>query len=115
MGCICFSPLAQGQLTDRYLNGIPQGARATKTERVWLTPNEVTANLEKVRQLNGIAQNRGQKLSQMALAWVLRKPQVTSALVGASSVQQLQENLAALNNLAFSDEELAQIEQILGS
>jgi L-glyceraldehyde 3-phosphate reductase len=113
MGCICFSPLAQGQLTDRYLNGIPQGARATKTERVWLTPADVTANMEKVRQLNGIAQNRGQKLSQMALAWVLRKPQVTSALIGASNVKQLQENLAALNNLSFSDDELAQIESIL--
>jgi len=115
MGCICFSPLAQGLLTDRYLGGIPQGARATKTERVWLTPEDVNENIGKVRQLNEIAQKRGQKLSQMALAWVLRKPQVTSALVGASSVRQLEDNLAALKNLAFSAEELEQIESILAS
>ena len=86
IGCIVFSPLAQGQLTDRYLNGIPEGARATKTERVWLTPEDVKQNLPKIRKLNEIAGRRGQKLSQMAIAWVLRKPQVTSALIGASSV-----------------------------
>ena len=113
IGCIAFSPLAQGQLTDRYLNGIPSGARATKTERVWLTSNDIDQNIDKVRQLNAIAQQRGQKLSQMAIAWVLRKPQVTSALVGASSVGQLEDNLAALENLAFSEEELGQIEKIL--
>jgi len=113
IGCIVFSPLAQGQLTDRYLNGIPAGARATKTERVWLTPQDVEANLGKVRKLNEIASRRGQKLSQMALAWVLRKPQVTSALIGASRVQQLEDNLAALNNLAFSTQELGAIEKIL--
>ena len=113
IGCIVFSPLAQGQLTDRYLNGIPRGARATKTERVWLTPDDVHANLPKTRSLNEIAAQRGQKLSQMALAWVLRKPQVTSALIGASSVQQLEDNLAALDNLHFSDDELAKIESIL--
>jgi len=113
IGCIVFSPLAQGQLTDRYLGGIPQGARATKTERVWLTPDDVQGNLPKTRKLNELAIHRGQKLSQMALAWVLRKPQVTSALIGASSVQQLEENLAALDNLHFSDEELQAIEKIL--
>ena len=113
IGCIVFSPLAQGQLTDRYLGGIPQGARATKTERVWLTPDDVQVNLPKTRKLNELAIHRGQKLSQMALAWVLRKPQVTSALIGASSVQQLEENLAALDNLHFSDEELQAIEKIL--
>ena len=113
IGCIVFSPLAQGQLTDRYLNGIPQGARATKTERVWLTPDDVNHNIDKIRKLNELAQKRGQKLSQMALAWVLRKPQVTSALIGASSVSQLDDNLAALNNLNFSEEELDQIEAIL--
>lgn len=113
IGSIAFSPLAQGQLTERYLNGIPAGARASKTERVWLTPDNVQQNIDKVRKLNGLAQQRGQKLSQMAIAWVLREPQVTSALIGASSVSQLDENLASLNNLAFSAEELAEIEKIL--
>jgi len=110
IGCIAFSPLAQGQLTDRYLGGIPAGARATKTVRVWLTPDNVKANLPKVKKLNEIAKQRGQKLSQMALAWVLRKPQVTSALIGASSVQQLEDNLAVLNNLVFDAAELQEIE-----
>jgi len=113
IGCIVFSPLAQGQLTNRYLNGIPEGARASKTERVWLTPDTVKENLPKVIKLNEIAERRGQKLSQMALAWVLRKPQVTSALIGASSVGQLEDNLAALDNLTFSKEELETIEKIL--
>ena len=115
MGCIVFSPLAQGQLTDRYLKGIPAGARATKTERVWLTPVDVEQNLPKVRKLNEIAQQRGQALSQMAIAWVLRLPQVTSALIGASSVEQLKTNLAALERLDFSAEELHAIEQALKS
>ena len=115
IGCIAFSPLAQGQLTDRYLNGIPSGARASKTERVWLTPDDVKENLPKVQKLNELAQQRGQSLAQMAIAWVLRKPAVTSALIGASSVSQLEDNLAALNNLKFSDDELEQIESILKS
>ena len=113
IGCIVFSPLAQGQLTDRYLNGIPSGARATKTERVWLTPDNVKKNLPKTEKLNELAKLRGQSLAQMAIAWVLRKPAVTSALIGASSVKQLEDNLAALNNLKFSDDELEKIEQIL--
>ena len=113
IGCIVFSPLAQGQLTDRYLKGIPSGARASKTERVWLTPNDVEANLPKVKKLNELAQERGQSLAQMAIAWVLRKPGITSALIGASSVKQLEDNLASLNNLKFSDEELDRIESIL--
>jgi L-glyceraldehyde 3-phosphate reductase len=113
IGSIVFSPLAQGQLTERYLNGIPAGARATKTERVWLTPEDVNHNIAKIRKLNDLAQKRGQKLSQMAIAWVLRKPQITSALIGASSVKQLDENLAALANLSFSPEELDAIETIL--
>ncbi|HVM72994.1 MAG TPA: L-glyceraldehyde 3-phosphate reductase [Anaerolineales bacterium] len=113
IGSIVFSPLAQGQLTDRYLKGIPQGARATKTERVWLTPGDVQRNLPKVQKLNEIAKRRGQSLAQMALAWVLRKPQVTSALIGASSVGQLEDNLAALNNLQFGEEELQAIEAVL--
>ena len=113
MGCIVFSPLAQGQLTDRYLNGIPSGARASKTERVWLTPDDVKSNLPTVQGLNELAQARGQSLAQMAIAWTLRKPAVTSSLIGASSVRQLEDNLASLNNLQFSDEESEKIEEIL--
>ena len=113
IGCIVYSPHAQGQLTDRYLKGIPSGARASKTERVWLTPKDVEANLPKVQKLNELAQERGQSLAQMAIAWILRKPAVTSALIGASSVKQLEDNLASLNNLNFSDEELDRIESIL--
>jgi L-glyceraldehyde 3-phosphate reductase len=113
IGCIAFSPLAQGQLTDRYLKGIPRGARASRTEYVLLTPDEVKENLPKVEKLNELAQQRGQSLAQMAIAWILRKPTVTSALIGASSVEQLEDNVAALNNLKFSDEELDSIEAIL--
>ncbi|HET9908154.1 MAG TPA: L-glyceraldehyde 3-phosphate reductase [Anaerolineales bacterium] len=113
IGCIAFSPLAQGQLTDRYLKGIPSGARATKTERVWLTPDNVKENLPKVEKLNQIAQARGQSLAQMAIAWVLRKPAVTSALIGASSAKQLEDNIAALNNSKFTEDELDRIEEIL--
>ena len=113
IGCIVFSPLAQGQLTERYLNGIPSGARATKTERVWLTPEDVKKNLPKVQKLNEIAKQRGQSLAQMAIAWVLRKPAVTSALIGASSVKQLEDNLAALDKLKFEQAELNTIESIL--
>lgn len=113
IGCIVFSPLAQGQLTDRYLKGIPTGARATKTERVWLTPDDVKANLPKVQKLNEIAKKRGQSLAQMALVWVLRKPAVTSALIGASSVKQLEDNLAALDHMEFSEDELNKIEDVL--
>ena len=113
IGCIVFSPLAQGQLTDRYLSGIPAGARATKTERVWLTPDHVEENLPKAEKLNELAQGRGQSLAQMAIAWVLRKPAVTSALIGASSVKQLEDSLSALNNLKFSEDELSKIEEIL--
>ena len=113
IGCIVFSPLEQGQLTDRYLNGVPTGARATKTERVWLTPEDVKKNLPKVKKLNEIALKRGQSLAQMAISWVLRLPAVTSALIGASSVQQLENNLAALNNPKFDGDELAAIEKVL--
>ena len=113
IGCIVFSPLAQGLLTDRYLKGIPPGARASKTERVWLTPKDVHENLGKIRKLNDIARQRGQTLAQMALAWVLRKAQVTSALIGASSVEQLEDDLAALDQLQFSTEELQTIEEVL--
>jgi L-glyceraldehyde 3-phosphate reductase len=115
IGCIAFSPLAQGQLTDRYLNGIPTGARASKTLGVWLTREDVEKNLPKVQKLNELAKQRGQTLAQMALAWVLRKPVVTSALIGASSVKQLEDNLITLNNLKFSQDELDRIESILKS
>ena len=113
IGCIAFSPLAQGQLTDRYLKGIPSDARASKTERVWLTPKDVEENLPKVKKLNELAQQRGQSLAQMAIAWTLRKPAVTSALIGASSVKQLEDNVATLNNLKFSEDELQATEEIL--
>jgi L-glyceraldehyde 3-phosphate reductase len=113
IGCIVFSPLAQGLLTDRYLHGIPGGARATKTDRVWLTPADVEGSLGKVRALDAIARRRGQTLAQMAIAWVLRLPQVTSALVGASSVAQLEATLATLQQPPLSSEELAEIDAIL--
>ena len=110
MGCIPFSPLAQGLLTDKYLNGVPEGSRANRAEsfsRDFL--NE--ANLERIRALDEIAARRGQSLAQMALAWVLRDARVTSALIGASSVGQLEDNVAALDNLSFSRDELREIDQ----
>lgn len=110
VGCIAFSPLAQGLLTDRYLNGVPEGSRAAKADSLEMTMlNE--QNLARVRALNDIAKERGQSLAQLALAWVLRDSRVTSALIGASSVAQLDDNLDALNNLAFSDEELTRIDE----
>ena len=110
VGCIPFSPLAQGQLTDRYADGVPAGSRAT---RGWsLSPEVVKQNQEKVRGLRDVARRRGQALSQMALAWVLRDPRITSAIIGVSSVRQLEENLAALDHLEFSPEELEQIDQL---
>ncbi|HNS74370.1 MAG TPA: L-glyceraldehyde 3-phosphate reductase [bacterium] len=112
IGCIAFSPLAQGMLTDRYLQGIPENSRAGKPHG-FLRPEHITGeSLAKVRRLNELAQRRGQSLAQMALAWVLRLPQMTSALIGASSVAQLENNLAALNNLKFSAEELREIDEI---
>ncbi len=115
IGCIAFSPLAQGRLTDRYLKGIPPGARASKIERVWrgLTPEDVEESLAKIRKLNEIARQRGQTLAEMALAWVLRKVQVTSALIGASRVEQLEDDVAALDQLQFSAGELQAIEDVL--
>src|SRR4029077_15200318 len=104
VGCIAFSPLAQGMLTDKYLHGVPAGSRATQGYS--LNPETVDQNMTRIRSLNEIAKLRGQKLSQMALAWVLRDPRVTSAIVGVSSVQQLEENLGALDNLKFAREEL---------
>jgi L-glyceraldehyde 3-phosphate reductase len=113
IGCIAFSPLAQGLLSNRYLKGIPADARAAKDPR-FLTPAQITAQtLSKVRELDAIARERGQSLAQMALAWVLREPVVTSALIGASSVTQVEENVALLDKLAFSQRELDAIDRIL--
>jgi L-glyceraldehyde 3-phosphate reductase len=110
VGCIVFSPLAQGMLTDKYLNGIPKGSRASRTAT--LSPDMITdATLEKIRALNEIASARGQSLAQMALAWTLRDPRITSALAGASSVEQLETNVAALERTDFTDEELAEIDR----
>ncbi|GIF11335.1 L-glyceraldehyde 3-phosphate reductase [Actinoplanes teichomyceticus] len=109
-GCIGFSPLAQGMLTDRYLQGIPRGSRAG--EQKSLTPDWLTQeNLGKVRALNAIAERRGQSLAQMAIAWAVRDPRMTSVVLGASSVAQLENNLAALENTAFTAEELAEIDR----
>jgi len=110
IGCIVFSPLAQGMLTDKYLRGIPEGSRASRSGS--LSPDLLgEQTLAKIRALSEIATGRGQTLAQMALAWTLRDPRVTSALVGASSVEQLEANIAALDNLAFTDDELAEIDR----
>jgi L-glyceraldehyde 3-phosphate reductase len=110
LGCIVFSPLAQGMLTDKYLEGIPEGSRASRDST--LSPELLTDEaLEKIRGLNELAGSRGQTLAQLALAWTLRDHRVTSALVGASSVEQLDDNIAALDNLDFSDEELTEIDR----
>ena len=110
VGCIAFSPLAQGMLTSKYLGGIPEGSRASWPSS--LSPELMTDEaLEKIRALNDIAGRRGQTLAQMALAWVLRDARVTSALIGASSVAQLEDNIAALEQLAFTDDELAEIDR----
>ena len=113
VGSIAFSPLAGGQLTDRYLNGIPADSRAASSSR-FLQPEQLTAaRLEKIRQLNTIAEERGQKLSQMALAWVLREEKVTSVLIGASKTAQLDDAVGMLQNRHFSTEECAAIDAIL--
>ena len=110
VGCIGFSPLAQGMLTGRYLGGIPEGSRMTQHKS--LSSGLLTAeNLGHIRALNDIAAARGQTLAQLAIAWVLRDPRVTSALIGASSVAQLEDSVAAVERLDFSDEELAAIDQ----
>jgi L-glyceraldehyde 3-phosphate reductase len=110
VGIIAFSPLGQGMLTDRYLDGIPADSRAAKD--FYLKKDFINEdNMARVRALNEIAQRRGQKLASMALAWVLRDPRVTSALIGASSVEQLETNVAALDNLDFTAEELAEIDK----
>ena len=110
VGCITFSPLAQGVLTDRYLEGIPEGSRASRNDS--LSPDTLTEEaLAKVQGLNAVAAGRRQSLAQMALAWTLRDPRITSTLLGASSVAQLEQNLAALENLEFSRDELDEIDR----
>jgi L-glyceraldehyde 3-phosphate reductase len=111
IGCIVFSPHAQGMLSDKYLNGIPEGSRASN-ESGFLSKKLITKeNLDHIAALNEIAKERGQSLAQMALAWVLRDPRVTSALIGASSTQQIEENVDALKALEFSEEVLARIDK----
>ena len=113
IGCIAFSPLAQGLLTNKYLNGVPEDSRAALegSFQLGMLSDE---NLGRVRALNEIAKRRGQTLAQMAIAWVLRRPEVTSALIGARHVQQLDNSLDALNNLEFSADELAEIDKYAG-
>jgi L-glyceraldehyde 3-phosphate reductase len=110
VGCIPFSPLAQGLLTDRYLSGVPAGSRATQAKSMneRMLDEEMVA---RIRALDAIAQRRGQSLAQMAILWVLRDPRVTSALIGASSVAQLEDSLQALDGAAFDDAELAEIDR----
>jgi L-glyceraldehyde 3-phosphate reductase len=110
VGCIGFSPLAQGMLTDKYLNGIPADSRAAENSS--LSPDLLTDDaLEKIRALNEIAKERGQSLAQLALAWTLRDPRMTSTLIGASSVEQLEDSLRALDKLELSDDELDEIDR----
>jgi L-glyceraldehyde 3-phosphate reductase len=111
VGCIVFSPLAQGLLTDRYLDGIPEDSRVRRGG--YLSEDLITPeNIERARGLAGIAAERGQSLAQMAVAWVLRDERVTSALIGASSVEQLEQNVAALDRLDFDDAELQRIDRL---
>ncbi|MFZ5939253.1 MAG: L-glyceraldehyde 3-phosphate reductase [Bacteroidota bacterium] len=113
MGCIPFSPLAQGLLTNRYLHGIPEGSRASKAHG-FLKKEQVSADvIEKVKKLNDLAVGRGQTLAQMALAWLLRDQRITSVLIGASSVEQLEDSYRALDNILFSREEEKTIDEIL--
>ncbi|NLB93715.1 MAG: L-glyceraldehyde 3-phosphate reductase [Bacteroidales bacterium] len=111
VGCIPFSPLAQGLLTDKYLKGIPETSRAAR--EVFLKKADVESAHDKILKLNAIAQQRGQSLAQMALAWVLKDNRITSVLIGASSPEQIDENVKTLNNTAFSSDELHEIKKIL--
>jgi len=113
LGAIAFSPLAQGLLTDRYLNGIPEDSRANRETGLWLHKENVDQTIDKVRALNNIAKERGQTLAEMAVAWILRDGIVTSVLIGASKVSQIEDNVKALDNIRFSAEELAAIDKVL--
>ncbi len=113
IGSICFSPLAQGMLTNKYIDGIPADSRAAKANTALKADTLTEQRLTQIRQLNDLAQARGQSLAQMAIAWTLRYPIMASALIGASRVNQIEDSVAAINNLEFSVEELGQIESIL--
>jgi L-glyceraldehyde 3-phosphate reductase len=114
VGGIAFSPLAQGLLSDRYLHGIPEDSRAGKTFYQFLTKSDITKDtLLRVSALNDLAKKRGQSLAQMALAWVLRDPRITSVIVGASRVEQIDQNMSALDNLGFTERELREIDRVL--
>jgi L-glyceraldehyde 3-phosphate reductase len=115
IGCIAFSPLAQGLLTDKYLSGIPDGSRASKPHG-FLRPEQVTEEkVAQITRLNELARARGQTLAQLALAWIFRQPQMTSVLVGASSLAQIEENIKSLDNLTLSNRELKTIDSILAT
>ncbi len=113
MGCIAFSPLAQGLLTNKYLGGIPDGSRAAKSHGALSSSQITPERIEKIKSLNQIAETRGQSLAQMAIAWLLRDQRVTSVLIGASSVPQLEDNLLSLKNTRFTTDEFLKIEDIL--
>ena len=113
VGCICFSPLAQGALTDKYLKGIPAGSRASREGTTVAQRYLSDKQLKKIKQLNQLAEERGQTLAQMAIAWILRRPEVTTVLVGASRVSQLDNSLAALGCTGFSEDDLKRIDEIL--
>ena len=114
VGCIVFSPLSQGLLTDRYLDGVPAGSRASTPGT--LDPSQLDEQvLDRVRALNAVARERGQTMAQLALAWTLRDPRVTSTLIGASSLEQLEQNVATIGSLEFSPDELDEIDGILGA
>jgi L-glyceraldehyde 3-phosphate reductase len=115
IGLIAFSPLAQGLLTDRYLKGVPEGSRASKSHGFLKQKDITPEKLGKIKKLNDMAVSRGQSLAQMAIAWLLKDKRVTSVLIGASSVEQLRDNLGALKNQGFTQEELLRIEEILNS
>ena len=113
LGSIAFSPLSQGMLTDRYLDGIPEDSRAGRSSSIFLDEKQVHAKIDKSRALNEIAKRRGQTLAEMAVSWILRDGKVTSVLIGASKVSQIEDNVKALDNLDFTVSELAEIEKIL--
>lgn len=113
LGAIAFSPLAQGLLTNRYLNGVPEDSRASRSDSPFLSEENVAQTIDKVRKLNDIAAQRGQTLAEMAIAWILRDGIITSVLVGASRLSQLQDNVKALDNFDFTQEELAAIDAVV--
>jgi L-glyceraldehyde 3-phosphate reductase len=115
IGAIAFSPLEQGILTNKYLNGFPEDSRAVKDGRYLKSSNITSTVLSQVKKLNDLAEERGQSLAQMAIAWLLKSPTITSVLVGVSKASQLQDNVNSLQNLSFTEDELLKIETILKS